>query len=358
MAPVMIPLRVGVFLDRAEFLVRHGHRPGQAHAGLIGGQNLGGDGAQRVAELEAGLHRVEVHHRPHFDHAAQVARRGRMALGQDAPGERRGLARQRRLDGFRSRVQQRRHGVQFEPAGVQAQQTVFETRDEAAQAHVGGHVLNERRAFLQPVKRAAQNLQRQEQQAVAGEKREAGDIGRLKEMRLVLGQAPGQFGGGASESVPASAPRPPRRCIWKRWKLFSNAVSRWRQGRSADRRALMSECDLEMQRRIAAGEHTGEQKKRHDDAGVADTEIDKSDDGGCQHSALTLVQPARKIKFLLVAFSIRQPPRREQARLAAQRMAAAGAGEGQAPAPLDPECAGRAAPTRAPQAEPAVHELR
>ena len=68
----------------------------------------------------------------------------------------RGPARQRRLDG-RSAVQQRRHAVELQAAGVEAEKTVLETRDEAAQAHVGGHVLNQRRAFLQSVEAAAQD---------------------------------------------------------------------------------------------------------------------------------------------------------------------------------------------------------
>ena len=103
MTIVPITLATAPSWKRAELLVRHRHRSGQANARLIVGSKLevGRSFADRIARRLTGLQRGKVEHRLDFDEMAKLARLGRLPGQQHAPRKACGLPGQHLIHGVR-----------------------------------------------------------------------------------------------------------------------------------------------------------------------------------------------------------------------------------------------------------------
>ena len=193
----------GVFLDCGELFVGHCDGPGQPRARLILRKHFCSGRTNGRARSVAGLDRTIIEYRMDFDEAAQLARQGRTILGSDSPGKACGTAGQHVLQRIGRHIKDPREIVELEIARLNAEEAVFETADKAAQARIGGEVVDEGLTAIELGDGLRELVSRLEEQSVTDEEVTAARLGYLPHLVFLGGKRLGerrsclarQFGG-------------------------------------------------------------------------------------------------------------------------------------------------------------------
>ena len=164
-----------MLLQDAELRIVHRDGPGQPDPRLIGpGEiELARRRLDRLAGGAARFDRGEIEHRLDLNEAAQVARLGRLALGQQPPREMRRASGQHIVDRVGRHVHRPGQRVGRNKAVRRAQQAEIQPGQRAAQARVGAQCPDQRRRLAHPAGDLLDLRLRQIEQRVAREERAA-----------------------------------------------------------------------------------------------------------------------------------------------------------------------------------------
>jgi hypothetical protein len=230
-----------------------------------------------VGRGAAGLERRIVEHRRDLDEPVQLARLGRLAARQHAPGEARRLPRQDGVDRIGCQGHRAHHRVELDLLALHAEQPERQRIEAAAQARIDAQRLEQRVGPAEAVGEAPDLVGRQEQESVAAEEFSALRLLNRADQALVRRQRGHQLVGGLLGELRRRRIDDGEDLLLR--ELLLKRERALRPGQGFREHVLDVGLDCEISLRVDAGSESQRQRDEDDPIGMPTACIDDTDNG-------------------------------------------------------------------------------